>query len=53
MSKANDYQKLKKQGLTDAEIAESFVLPHGLSKKEKEKADKAFAEERKKRLPKK
>lgn len=34
------YQKLKKQGLSDKEIAEAFVLPHDLTKKEKAKADK-------------
>ncbi|MBC7865704.1 MAG: hypothetical protein IAF38_22205 [Bacteroidia bacterium] len=43
-------KKTKPQKLTNTELAESFVFPHGLSKKEKEQADKLFWEERKKLL---
>ena len=37
------YRKLKKQGLSDKEIAESYVLPSDLTKKEKKEADKEFS----------
>lgn len=44
------YRNLKKQGLSDKEIAEAFVLPHDLTKKEKAKADKELAKIGKKKL---
>ena len=38
------YRKLKKEGLSDKEIAEAFVLPSDLTKKEKAKSDKELSE---------
>lgn len=38
------YQELKKQGLADKEIAEAYILPSDMTKKEKAKADKEFSE---------
>ncbi len=41
MKKKKDvYSKLKKQGLTDKEIAEAFILPMELTPEEKKEADK-------------
>lgn len=37
------YRALRKQGLTDKEIAESHVLPVNITKKEKSQADKDFS----------
>lgn len=37
------YRALKKQGLTNKEIAEAYILPHDLTKKEKAKADKELS----------
>lgn len=39
-----NYYKILKQKFTDKEIAESFILPSDLSKKEQKKADKEFSE---------
>ena len=38
------YEKLKKQGYSDEEIAEAYVFPTNMSKKEKAKVDKEFSE---------
>lgn len=34
------YRALRKQGLTNKEIAEAYILPHDLTKKEKAQSDK-------------
>jgi hypothetical protein len=39
-----NYYKILKQKYTDKEIAESFILPSDLTKKEQEKADKDLSE---------
>ncbi len=38
------YDKLKKQGLTDEDIADSMVFPSELTKEEKEKSDNELKE---------
>lgn len=38
------YRKLKKQGFSDKDIAEAFVLPPDLTKKETAKSDKQLSE---------
>lgn len=38
-----EYRKLKKRGFSNKEIAESFVLPSDLTKKQKEKYDKQLS----------
>ena len=47
--KDNLYKKLRQQ-YTDEELVEFFVFPHGLTKEEKNKADRELWEFRKKRL---
>lgn len=50
MGKKEDLYKKLRQKFTDEELVESFVFPHGLTEKEKEKADQELWEFRKKRL---